>query len=237
MAPPLGSVHGAGVGRLDLVLDLEARKQRRIVAVTFDAGGMLGHHMGHELLRLLVHVVGVDQDVANVVVEVVANGANHQAGFLVNQERALATLGGAVNGGPQLEQVIQVPLQLRGCAANASGAGNDAHAVGVLQLVERFLEFGAVFAFNAARDTTATRVVGHQDHITAGQRDKGGERCPLVAALFLFHLHQQFLAFPDGILDARLAGGNTRLEILFGDFLERQKAVALFAVIDKTGFQ
>jgi hypothetical protein len=32
-----GQLHGAGVGRFDLVLDLEAREQRRIVAVALDA--------------------------------------------------------------------------------------------------------------------------------------------------------------------------------------------------------
>ncbi len=71
-------LHRAGIGRFDLMLNLEARKQRRIVAVAFDAGGVFRHHMRHELLRLLVHIVGVDQDVTNVMVEVVANRAYHQ---------------------------------------------------------------------------------------------------------------------------------------------------------------
>ena len=90
-------VHGAGVGRFNLVLDLEAGKQWRVVTVALDPCGVLGHDMGHELLRLVVHVVGVDQDVADVVVEVVADGADDQAGFLVNQECAFAALGCAVN--------------------------------------------------------------------------------------------------------------------------------------------
>ncbi len=128
-------LHGAGVGRLDLVLNLEAAKQRRVVAVAFDAGSVLGHDMCHELLGLLVHVVGVDQNVADVGVEIIANGTNHQARFLVNQESTLAALGCAVDGGPEFEQVVQVPLQLGRIAANAGGAGNDAHAVGVFQLV------------------------------------------------------------------------------------------------------
>ena len=72
-------LHGAGVSRLDLVLDLEAAEQRRVVAVAFDAVLMLGHDMRHELLGLLVNVVGVKQDVADVAVEVVTDGADHQA--------------------------------------------------------------------------------------------------------------------------------------------------------------
>jgi hypothetical protein len=64
-----GQLHRAGVGRLDLVLDLEAAEQRCVVAVALDAGRVLGHHVRHELLGLFVHVVGVDQDVADVVLK------------------------------------------------------------------------------------------------------------------------------------------------------------------------
>ena len=61
------------------MLNLETAEQRRIIPVALDSGGVLRHHMGHELLRLLVHVIGIDQDVADVVVEIVANGTNDQA--------------------------------------------------------------------------------------------------------------------------------------------------------------
>ena len=90
-------VHGAGVGRFNLVLNLEAGKQRRVIAVTLNPCGVLGHDVGHELLRLVVHIVGVDQDVADVVVEVITDGADDQAGFLVNQESTFAAFGCAVN--------------------------------------------------------------------------------------------------------------------------------------------
>ena len=83
-----GQVDRAGIGRLDLMLDLKAREQRRFIAVALHTGCMFGHDMRHELLSLVVNVVGVDQDVADVIVEIVADGANHQAGFLVNQEGA-----------------------------------------------------------------------------------------------------------------------------------------------------
>ena len=232
-----GQLHGAGIGRFDLVFDLEAAEQGGVIAVALHAGGMLGHDVGHELLGLFVHVVGVDQDVADVMVEVVADGADHQAGFLIDQESALATLGSAVNRGPQFQQVVQVPLQFGRAASDAGGAGNDAHAVGVFELVQGFLQVGTVFTLDAAADTTATRVVGHQHDVAAGQRDEGGQGCTLVATFFFFHLHQQFLAFADGVLDAGIAGGNALLEELLGDFLEGQKAVAIFTVVHKAGFQ
>ena len=66
------------------MLNLEAAEQRRIVAVSLHTGRKLGHHVAHELLSLFVDVVGVDQDVADVAVEVIANGANHQARLLIN---------------------------------------------------------------------------------------------------------------------------------------------------------
>lgn len=80
-------------------------------------------------------------------------------------------------------------------------------------------------------------VVGHQHHIAAGQRDKGGQGRALVAAFFFFDLDQQFLAFLDHFIDARLAGRDTGAEVAARDFLERQEPVAVFAVVHKTGFQ
>ena len=229
--------HGAGIGRFNLVFNLEATKQRCVVAVALYPGCVLGHHVGHELLGLLVHVVGVDQDVADVVVEVITDGADYQRGLLVNQVRALATLGGTVDGRPKLQQVIQVPLQLRRSAADTGGARNDRHAVGVFQLVQRFFQFSPVFAFNATGHATTAGVVGHQDHIAARQGHKRGQGCALIAAFFFFDLNQQFLAFADGILNARIAGRDALLEVGFGYFLEWQKTMTVFAVIYKTSFQ
>jgi hypothetical protein len=82
----------------------------------------------HELLGLFEDVVGVDQDLADLGVEVIADGADDQAGFLVDQEGAALGLGRAVDGGPQLQQVIEVPLQFFQIAADAGGAGDQAGA-------------------------------------------------------------------------------------------------------------
>ena len=79
MAPPEGRLHLARVGRFDLVLDLEAREQRDVVVVALHAVDVLRHHVGHELARLLEDVVGVDEDLADVGLEVVADGADDQA--------------------------------------------------------------------------------------------------------------------------------------------------------------
>ncbi len=232
--PARRQLHGARIRRFDLVLDLKAREQRRVVAIAFDPGGMLRHHMRHELLGLVIDIVGVDQDVADVVVEVIANGADHQARFLVDQKGALASLGRAVDGVPKLEQVVQVPLKL-GCATPyAGGARDHAHAVRVFELVQGFLKLGAVLAFDAPTDAAAARVVRHQHHIAPGHGDEGGQGRALVAAFFFFHLDQQLAAFADRILDARLAAA---AEVLLRDFLERQETVAVFAIVHKAGLQ
>ena len=229
-------LHGACIGRFDLVFNLETAEQRRVVAVALHTRCELGHHVAHELLSLFVDVVGVDQDIADVVVEVVTNRADDQRRLLVNQECALA-LGGAVDRGPQLEQVVQVPLQFGRGAADACGAGDDGHALGVLQLVHRLFELGPVVALDAAADATATGVVGHEHHVAASQADEGGQGCTLVAALFFFDLHQQGLALFDDVLNAGLADRDAFGKVLARNFLEGQKAVAVFAVVHKAGFE
>ena len=109
-------------------------------------------------------------------------------------------LGGAVDRLPELQQVVQVPLQLFERAADAGGAGDDAHAAGNLELVDHVAQLVAVLALDAARDAAAARVVGHQHEIAAGERDEGGERRALVAALVLVDLDDQLLAFRERVL-------------------------------------
>jgi hypothetical protein len=66
---------------------------------------------------------------------------------------------------------------------------------GHLQLIHDFAQFGALIAFDAARNTTTTRIVGHQHKVTAGQADEGGQGGALVAAFVFVDLNDQFLAF------------------------------------------
>ena len=89
----------------------------------------------------------------------------------------------------------------------------------------------------APADAAAARVVGHQHEVAAGQGHESGQRRTLVAALFLLDLDQQFLAVGDDVLDLRVAHAGAFAEVVLGDFLERQEAVAVFAVVDEAGFQ
>src|SRR5690606_17997355 len=230
-------LHGTRVGGFDLVFDLKAREQRDVIAVHLYAMQIVGHDHAHESGGLLVNFVRVDQDFANIGREVIADGPDNQAGFQINQDRSCIVAGSAVNGGPQLHQVVQVPLQLFDAAADTCGAGDDAHALRDVQLVHGFAQFLAVFAFNAARYATPTGVVGHQNQIAACQGNEGGQGSALVATLFFFNLDDQFLAFNQGVLDAGAAYINPFLEVAASYFLEWQKAVTLFTVADEAGFQ
>ena len=76
------------VSGFDLVLDLETRKQRHIVFMQLDLVDVVRHHVGHELPRLFVNRLGIDQNFADVGLEQIADRADDQATFLINQERA-----------------------------------------------------------------------------------------------------------------------------------------------------
>ncbi len=243
IAPPDGQRHLPRVRGLDLVLDLEAREQRHVVLVELDAMHVGRHHVAHELLRLLVDRLGVDQELADVRMEVVADRADDEARFLVDQERAGLQLRRVLDRAPQLHQVVQVPLQLFGAPADARGARDDAHALRHVEPADGVAQLVALLALDAARHAAAARIVRHQHEVAAGERNVGRERRALVAALVLVDLDDQLHAFPELVLDAPatgafafvgfVVGAAAALQILARDLLERQEAVALGAVIDE----
>ena len=100
----------------------------------------------------------------------------------------------------------------------------------------RLFQFGAVIAFNSARYAAAARIVRHQHQIAAGQADECGQSRAFIAALVFFHLDDDLHSFFQHVLNACTAAFIV-LEIGTGNFFERQKAVALHTVIDKTCFQ
>ena len=146
--------------------------------------------MKHELLGLVVNVVGINKDFANIGLKVIANGTNNQTGLLVNKVGTGLKGTGIVDGLPELQKVIKVPLQFSRRAANARCAGNNAHACRKLKLVHGIFKLLPVLTLNAARYATAPRVVGHKYKVAASNGNKGRERRPFIATLFLLHLNQ-----------------------------------------------
>src|SRR6202041_2947825 len=84
----------------------------------------------------------------------------------------------------------------------AGGADDQAHAGRRLQALDHGAQALAVGGGgDLAADAAAAVGVGHQHAVAAGQREVGGERRALVAALFLDDLHQHDLPAADHFLD------------------------------------
>ena len=228
--------HAAREGAFNLMLDLETGKQRGMVVVELQAADVVRHHIAHEFGNLLVNFGVIDQDFADVGAEIVADGADYQRAFHKQQIRLVVRTGGFFNRLPQLLQIVEIPFQFFHAATDTGGTRNQAHAARHFQLGHHRFQFLAIFAFNTARHATTTRVVRHQHQITAGQADKSGECCAFIAALVFFHLHDHLHAFFQHVLNA-CAAAVVILEIGTGNFFEREKTVAVGAVIDKTRFQ
>ena len=223
---------GALVGVLDLRLDLEAVEQRRIVGVVLELAQVMRHHLLDELLRLFVHFRRIDQDFADIRTHVIAQRTGDQLRFLVDQERRGLAERGIADRLPDSQQVVQVPLQLFGIAAHASGADDHTHLVRDGQRIHGLLESHAIVALDPARHAARGGRVRHQHHVAAGQRNERGQGRALVAAFFLVHLHHDFLAFAQQLADAGLVV-DTGLVVVAGNLLQRQEAVAVAAVFNE----
>ena len=230
--------HIAPIGGFDLVLNLETREQRHVILIELDLVHIARHDGGHERLGLLKDFLRINQNFADVGLKQVTDGAYHQARFEIDQFRRLDFLGGAFDGFPQLHEVAHVPLEFFRIAANASGARNEAHPLRNIKLVHGFAQFGAILALDAPRYAAAARIVGHQHQITACQGDVGSECGAFVAALIFFNLHQNFLADTQALGDFGARALAIFVDdVVAGNFLERQEAVALGTVIDEYRFQ
>ncbi len=144
-----------------------------------------------------------------------------------------------LNGLPDREQVVQIPLQLFRGAPHPGRAHDQPHTLGHVEGGHGFFELGAVIPLDTARHTARTGVIGHEHQIATGQTDEGGQGRPLVATLFLVDLDDELLAFLQGFLenDTPFFIRRFRGKIISGNFLERQEAVTLGAVIDENGFE
>ncbi|CCQ85084.1 hypothetical protein PA18A_1673 [Pseudomonas aeruginosa 18A] len=229
-------LHFALESGLDLALDLEAIEQRNAVLVQLHLAGVLRHHLADEVQGFFLGVDAVDQHFADVLAQVVADGADDDVAFLVDQEGRATFAGRFLDRAPQLQQVVEVPLQFLGAAAEAGGAHDQAHVGRCVEAVQGLAQLVALFAFDTAGDATGARVVRHQHQVTAGQADEGGQGGALVAALFLLDLDDDFLAFAQDFLDVDPAFGGL-LEVFAGDFFEGEEAVAFGAEVDEGGFE
>ena len=191
---------------IELGLDAVAHEDRRGVPVGLHHLGMARHQHAHEILGLAIAVLAGDQDLVDVLVVEVTHRTLDQAAFLINQGRGRGLQRQVADVFPKPHQIFVVALDLGLGAAFAGGAQDDAHALRHLEVGHDLLQPLAVLGVgDLARDAAATRGVGHQHRVTAGERKVSGQRRALVAALFLDDLDQQDLAALDDLLDLVLA--------------------------------
>ena len=180
----------------------------------------------------------VDQALADIIREIIAQTARHRVAFLKNEEWRGSAVIGNHDGVPRGFQIVEIPLQLFGAAADSGRAHDRAHAVGNDQAVHGVAHLLAILALDASRHTARAGVVRHQHQEPAGETDEGRERGAFVAAFLLFDLHDQFLAFLQQVLDIEAAAvRGLRPEVFLGDLLQRQEAMALRAIFDECRFE
>ena len=211
---------GGRIEPVELAFRLVAREQRTRVLVGLHVLGVARHQHLHEVFHFTICLIALDDHLVDVLGVKVADGALDQAAFLIDEGRGLALQRQVAHALPQAEQVVVVALDLGLGALGAGGAHDEAHALRHLDLLGHFLQAAAVAGVgDLAGDAAATRGVGHQHAIAAGEREIGGECGTLVAALFLDDLHQDHLAALDHFLDLVLAA--LHLAAALRHFLER----------------
>ena len=231
-------LHLVSVSRLDLAFDLVAREQRDIVRVHLQATAAFGRHEAlHVLRRDAVCVRLIDEHLADVLGEVVAQGARDRIAFTVDEERRRTRQHGLDDFVPLDLQVIEVPLQFLDCATDPGRAHDGAHTLRYGQRIHDVAHLVSIFALDPPADAARPRVIRHQHEEAPGERNIGGEGGALVAALFLFDLHDDVLAFLQDFAHVDAAARGLLQEVLARDFFQRQEAVALGAVIDEAGFE
>src|SRR5207302_8646848 len=101
----------------------------------------------------------VDQDFTDVGVEIIADRADDETRFLVDQVRARLQFCGVLDRMPELHQVVQVPLQFFGRTPDARRAGDNAHSARNFERADCLTELVAFFALHPPRYAAAAWVV------------------------------------------------------------------------------
>ena len=223
----------------DLAFDLKPAEQRHLAFVSAHSAGAFRHHLRDEVLRLPIHVLIVDENLADILAEVVADRPDDDVAFLIDEKRSDAFFHRRLYRPPQLEQVVEIPLELFRGFPDTGGAHDESHPRRNFECTQRLAQFGPILTLDAPRDPARPRVVGHQDEIAPGKARKRGECGALPAALLLLDLNEQFQPFGQGVLDRRRLAGLGHLVgvVLACDLLERQEAVPLRAIVDERGLQ
>ena len=195
-------LHGRAVHRVELVLDLVLEEERQLLLVELHVPGAGRHHHRHQPLGRAVRRLALDQDLVDVAAVEIAHRPLDQVALGVDQGRCHALERGVPDLAPLAHQVVVVALDLGARALLAGGPDDQPHALRHVELRHDRLQLGTVLAtVDLAADPTAPGGVRHQDAVAAGEREIGGQRRTLGAALLLDDLHQHDLPALDHLLD------------------------------------
>ena len=190
------SLQGTGV----VVLYLEVFKKAFVAAPELD----LVQHVRSDLPQvvaqreILVAVVYVD--IVRVLVEIFPDGALRGIGFLVDAGSDSPVLEIVLGPRPLFFQAAHLLLQVGFGGVHALGADDIAYVAG-LEAVDEPLQLAA-FRLVAFALRNADKVgPGHADKKAARKQQAHRQHGALVAGRFLCHLHHDFVAFAQDLLD------------------------------------
>ena len=188
--------------RGELAFHAGAVKQGHRIGIKLHFAGMARHQRLHEGAGLLVPGLAIDIDFVDFAGIDVADRPLDEIAVFIDQRRRAGVQGGFADFVPQPGEIIEIALDFGAGTLEAGGADDCAHGDWQRQIFHDRLQPLAIRGIgNFAADAAALRRVRHQHGIASGERDIGGERCALVAALFLHHLHQHHLATADDFLN------------------------------------
>ena len=183
----------------DLLVDAPLIEHVGRTGVAAHPGHQIGRYVGEVLLDLLVGLGPLDDDLAEVLIEKVADDADHQVGLGRQHGRRTAPDHLGLNVLPLGLQALHVPGKV--LLGGALGSGPDDHARAVRhKVLEDVAQPPTLHIGELAGD--ARRVtVGHVHQMPAGQRDMAGEARALVPDRILGDLHQHGLTRLEGLFD------------------------------------
>ena len=94
------------------------------------------HDLFHEFFRFVVGLFVVDQDLADIVGQIVAECPNNRIALAINQKRRRASNHDFLNGFPDGKEIFDIPFEFFGTAINACRPQDYAHSLGNIDLMQ-----------------------------------------------------------------------------------------------------